>query len=172
MHATQFQRVLDQTHARGAALLVLMVLAHHADERSRDAWPGLARLTNETHLSRQGVLNGIHRLVELGEVTIERGNARRANRYHVVVGSSAALRVVNAVDLPTRQMSREPVVESTSESTSSTEGPADPAGGSQRGRPEPSLQPKKEPSVEPTQPKCGFCEKPYEGAYKIGRAHV
>lgn len=63
-------------------LLVLLMVANHANADGAGAWPSLDRLANETRLSKRQVIRLLGELESEGYLTIDRGGGRqRTNRY-------------------------------------------------------------------------------------------
>lgn len=162
MHATDMQRVLDQTHAKGAAWQVLIVLTHHANADSREAFPSLERLVEETNLTRKGVQNGIARLVELGEITFIQGGGAVRNNYRIDVGQadvppfkivSKHHKPANVVPEPAYDVhpsvNGEPAYVVPEPANVMPEPAYDVPGTGVRRTPEPSLEPSIEPKEEP-----------------------
>ncbi len=48
---------------------VLVLLAHHADEQSRECWPGMPKITRRTGMHAESVRRAVNHLVELGIVS-------------------------------------------------------------------------------------------------------
>jgi hypothetical protein len=89
MSAEEVRKVLDHSRARGAARMLLVVLAEHTNGRRGDgvAWPSIGRLAEETGLSRRSVFRALAELEALGEITVVvRGGGRRgSNRYRLTL---------------------------------------------------------------------------------------
>jgi hypothetical protein len=77
----------DGSQAKGGPLLVLLSLAHHADQDGY-AYPSLARLQAMTRMTRQGVVGALDKLYALGEVErVKKGGRidgrQMANLYRI-----------------------------------------------------------------------------------------
>lgn len=83
--------VLHHSKATGTAKLVLLGIANHDGDGG--AWPTVATLAKYANTSERGTQKAIARLVELGELRVDRQqggtadyvDALRPNRYHVLV---------------------------------------------------------------------------------------
>jgi hypothetical protein len=78
--------VLTESASERSARLVFIAIAAHCNEDGY-AWPGLEAIERYSKLSRPKVLQSIETLVELKEITVERGGhgARDTNRYFLSV---------------------------------------------------------------------------------------
>ena len=79
--------VWKESRANGSALLVLLAIAEHAHDDGQNAWPSVERLARMTRMSTRHVRRCIGKLVELGEIAVERSKGRRSNRYKVLLTS-------------------------------------------------------------------------------------
>lgn len=84
--------VWDHSRARGVTRLVLLALADHAGADGGDAYPSVARLAERCGVGERTVQDAIGRLVELGELVVDRqAGPRGANRYQIPMrGADAA----------------------------------------------------------------------------------
>ena len=79
------------------AFMLAYVLADLVNEREGYAWPGIAHLAAECHVTGKGVKKVIRSLVERGHLCVEVGVGRgQTNRYRWIVKSSEARFVGNA----------------------------------------------------------------------------
>jgi len=81
------------THSRvsGAALLVLLALADHAQDETGEAWPSIAHLSRKTRMNQRRVQRCLRRLEQLGEIrTVPRSG--HSSMYFMQVGSDDARR--------------------------------------------------------------------------------
>jgi hypothetical protein len=74
------------------ALLVMLSIANHANERGENSWPGLDTIAREARCSRATVQRRLRELVDAGEILVEKNAGgtwdqpanRRPNRYKLV----------------------------------------------------------------------------------------
>ena len=79
------------------AFMLAYVLADLVNEREGYAWPGIAHLAAECHVTEKGVKKVIRSLVERGHLSVEVGVGRgRTNRYRWIVKPEEARFVGNA----------------------------------------------------------------------------
>lgn len=79
------------------AFLLAYVLADLVNERDGYAWPGIAHLAAECHVTEKGVKRVIRSLVERGHLSVEFGIGRgRTNRYRWIIKLEAARCVTSA----------------------------------------------------------------------------
>jgi hypothetical protein len=77
--------VWEHSRQTGSALLVLLALADYADADGL-CWPSMATLAAKARLSERMVARHVERLMEAGEVDLERGGGRgRSNRYRITL---------------------------------------------------------------------------------------
>lgn len=89
MKPREIQRIMAATEATGAAWQVLIALAVHARDETRQAFPSLPVLVEETHMHRKSVQRAIDRLLELGEIVIlEQAHRGRATTYLVLTAAN------------------------------------------------------------------------------------
>lgn len=76
--------VFTQSKSERSARLVLIAIAAHCNDDG-NCWPGLDAICSHSKLSKNSVLKAIEELVDLGEVTVERGGRgpRDTNHYHL-----------------------------------------------------------------------------------------
>ena len=68
------------------AFMLAYVLADLVNEREGCAWPGIAHLAAECHVTGKGVKKVIRSLVERGHLSVEVGVGRgRTNRYRWII---------------------------------------------------------------------------------------
>lgn len=73
------------------ALLVLIILADNADDKTRLAWPSIPYIARIIGTTRNPVRNALRRLEAAGELTIlELGGGRKSGRYEVHPGRGGA----------------------------------------------------------------------------------
>ncbi|MBL1177615.1 helix-turn-helix domain-containing protein [Pantanalinema sp. GBBB05] len=94
-----------------AATVVYIVILRHCD-RVNQAFPSLQYLQKKTGLSRQGVVNAVKKLIDLGYIRkVSEGDSRRNSNLYAVCD----LELVNSVDQSTQltsQLSRPQLVNS------------------------------------------------------------
>lgn len=74
--------VFDCSESRVADRLVLLAIANHCDRYGTDAWPKQSTLAAEARVSTREVVRAVQALVELGELTVEKGVGELGrNRY-------------------------------------------------------------------------------------------
>ncbi len=83
--------VWDHSQAKGNVRLVLLAIADSAEDHGGNAYPGIERLKDKTKLSERTVQQCIARLLELGELEIERPgrggrDGGRVTVYRVLIG--------------------------------------------------------------------------------------
>jgi hypothetical protein len=74
--------VLKHSKSTGAARLVLIVLAHHANEDTREAWPGLDVIAHEAAIGRSATCKALTRLEKMREVKRARSSGGYNQRTH------------------------------------------------------------------------------------------
>jgi hypothetical protein len=78
--------VWEHSRASGGALLVLLAIADHADDETREAFPGIKSLAVKTRLSERQVQANIRLLIDLEELSVDYGTGRKhTNTYTVRV---------------------------------------------------------------------------------------
>lgn len=65
--------VLENSTSELADRLVLLAIANHADAHGHNAWPSVDQIAKEARVSRSTVFRCLHRLSNLGEVTVTSG---------------------------------------------------------------------------------------------------
>lgn len=77
--------VLKRSRSRSGDRLVLVVLANHADARTRIAWPSVATIAAQAALSPRQVKRALRHLLRLGEIAIAQrgGGSHRTVRYQI-----------------------------------------------------------------------------------------
>lgn len=78
-------------HDRPPSKAVLLALAHHANEYTGKAWPGIQRLMLFTALSKRAVQDALRDLEKLGVVTTVRGGGKRPSVYTLVLPGCDAI---------------------------------------------------------------------------------
>lgn len=77
--------VWEKSKHHGSALLLMLALADHADDKGR-CWPGMTSLGLKTRMGRRNVVRLMERLEKSGEVIVEvRGGQSASNRYRINV---------------------------------------------------------------------------------------
>lgn len=83
MSFAAIQWVLEHSEAGGSERLLLLVIAHHANEQG-EAWPGIQRLARSTRKDARWVKRLLRRLEASGELQIvQGGGAGRPNTYRL-----------------------------------------------------------------------------------------
>jgi hypothetical protein len=118
------------------ALLVL--LAHHADEQTRQCWPGMKKITCRTGMHAESIRRSLKRLVERGLVSRVGGPA--------MSGRSTVYRIGELVDRPNPRLGQ-PSTGATADRASPPSGKAQPSIGD---RPNPRLGPEGHELEEPS----------------------
>jgi MarR-like DNA-binding transcriptional regulator SgrR of sgrS sRNA len=78
--------IMERSRANGAPRYLLSTLIEYADDRGI-AWPSIETLAHKLRRTERNIYHLLHRLVALGEVTIESGGGRhRNNHYHLSQG--------------------------------------------------------------------------------------
>jgi hypothetical protein len=86
MSNSTLAQVRTSSQSKGSARLLLFVIASHVNPDTGWAWPSLETLAHEIALTRRRVIQLIHVLETLGELTIRRGQGRgHVNFYRVNV---------------------------------------------------------------------------------------
>src|SRR5450631_33216 len=68
------------------AFMLAYVLSDLVNEREGCAWPGIAHLAAECHVTKKGIRKAIRSLVERGHLCVEAGIGRgRTNRYRWII---------------------------------------------------------------------------------------
>lgn len=67
--------------------LVLIVIANHADDDTKEAWPSIPTLARKTDLSERAVWGAIQRLKAAGRLVLMKSGRRRSNTYRLVLPS-------------------------------------------------------------------------------------
>ena len=88
---------LDQVRAdpelTPLAFMLAYVIANLVNEREGFAWPSVARLASECHVTKRGVQKVIARLVERGHLSVEHGNGRgETNRFSWIVRNQESVK--------------------------------------------------------------------------------
>jgi hypothetical protein len=84
MSSSTVAQVRSSSQSKGSARLLLFVIASHVNPDTGWAWPSLETLAHEIALSRRRVIQLIHLLETLGELTVRRGHGRgHVNFYRV-----------------------------------------------------------------------------------------
>jgi helix-turn-helix protein len=83
--------VYEHSRASGGDLLVLLILADHADDESWQCWPSIERIAALARMSERGVRYCLRSLEGLGEVLTERPNRNRSNTYRIVLDAHHAV---------------------------------------------------------------------------------
>lgn len=90
--------VLEHSEADGYDRLILLAIANHADAAGGVAWPSVARIATEARVDRATVYRAVQRLVELGELDVNRGGGRgRTNVYTLKRLPAATVRTSETV---------------------------------------------------------------------------
>jgi hypothetical protein len=84
MSNTTVAQVRSSSQSKGSARLLLFVIASHVNPDTGLAWPSLETLAREVALTRRRVIQLVHLLEALGELTVRRGQGRgHVNFYRV-----------------------------------------------------------------------------------------
>jgi hypothetical protein len=84
MSSSTVAQVRSSSQSKGSARFLLFVIASHVNPDTGWAWPSLETLAREIALSRRRVIQLIHLLETLGELTVRRGQGRgHVNFYRV-----------------------------------------------------------------------------------------
>ncbi|NKN32892.1 conserved phage C-terminal domain-containing protein [Marichromatium bheemlicum] len=84
------RRVLSEPRLSHTASRIATSLSLFINSRSGVAWPSLRTLARVSNTSYSSVKRAIRRMVELQLLQVERGNARRVNRYRAILPSEAS----------------------------------------------------------------------------------
>ncbi len=85
------QQVICDAALRPSTKVVAMRLSHYHSRKLGYAFPALKLLASDLSMSKQGVLNALEQLGELGYLQIEQGGGgRKANRYRFVLKDEPA----------------------------------------------------------------------------------
>ncbi|GAB0148078.1 hypothetical protein McPS_08180 [Marichromatium sp. PS1] len=79
------RRVLSEPRLSHTASRIATSLSLHINSHSGVAWPSLRTLARVSNTSYSSVKRAIRRMVELQLLQVERGDARRANRYRAIL---------------------------------------------------------------------------------------
>jgi len=82
--------VFDNSEARLGDRLVLLSIANHADKHGRNAWPSIAGMAEEAHMSERQVKRAIRNLAELGEIEIEENGGPKGTHCYTITGMQEA----------------------------------------------------------------------------------
>jgi DNA-binding transcriptional regulator PaaX len=85
--------VLKHSRAAYSARLVLIVLAHHADDDGRDSYPSIGTIAREAGLGESTIRGALERLKALGEIVETGLGPRRTRSFQVLLdpaGSAAS----------------------------------------------------------------------------------
>ena len=99
---------LDQVRAdpelTPLAFMLAYVIANLVNEREGFAWPSVARLASECHVTERGVQKVIARLVERGHLSVEHGNGRgETNRFSWIVRNQESVKGIEESQKERRQ---------------------------------------------------------------------
>ena len=94
-----------------AGIAVYNAIARRANNETGKAWPGLTDIMRLTGLSKQGAINALRRLEEVGLISIEKRFNPERNAFDSSVYRLLSIEVVNPVDQGS-QLSRPGVVNS------------------------------------------------------------
>jgi Helix-turn-helix domain len=79
--------VLDNSKSHLAARLVLLSIANHADAYGNQAWPSVAKIAQEAHVSIRQTQRAIVELCQLGELAVSvKAGPSQWNLYRVLMG--------------------------------------------------------------------------------------
>lgn len=81
--------ILDHSCAKGAARMVLTVIANYADD-SGLAWPEYEKISARAGLSERSTIRAVEELERLGELLVEK-HPRTGNRYQIPVPWAAII---------------------------------------------------------------------------------
>jgi hypothetical protein len=84
--------VLEHSESKIADRLVLLAIANHADAHGCSAWPSVDQIAREARVGRSTVFECLARLVDLGELEIDRGGRgpRSTNSYRIQMQGSGS----------------------------------------------------------------------------------
>ena len=86
MSNSTLAQVRSSSQSKGSARLLLFVIASHVNPDTNWAWPSLETLAREVALTRRRVIQLVHLLEALGELTVRRGHGRgNVNFYRVTL---------------------------------------------------------------------------------------
>jgi hypothetical protein len=78
------QEVWEHAPVDQGALLVLLVLADNADEKSRTCYPGIDTIAKKARLQRRQTVNCLNKLADLGVIEVRRGRSPlKTNLYKI-----------------------------------------------------------------------------------------
>lgn len=78
------ESVMQRSHSKGAARLLLMVLATHADDDTLECYPGRQLLCEETAMGERNLIYALKQLEDLGEVRVKRGVGRGHGSHYLI----------------------------------------------------------------------------------------
>lgn len=65
--------------------LLMLAIADNADEEHQVAWPSMATLSRKTRIPLRTLYRCVKRCVASGELSYEKGNSERSNRYTILL---------------------------------------------------------------------------------------
>lgn len=113
---------------RSALKLVLLVIAHHTNDYSGIAWPGLARLSRFTGLDRRSIQRAVKELETLGLMRVRRGTGNTSSVYTLTLPGEDEIDITDEKHLPPEALAPGGGTESPPHQGGGTESP----GGRQR----------------------------------------
>jgi hypothetical protein len=96
--------VFEHSKASGGDLLVLLILADHADDESWECWPSIERIAALARMSERGIRYCLKNLETLGEVIVKRPYRTQGNIYRITLDSNHVVPVKSG-----RRPSEDPV---------------------------------------------------------------
>lgn len=87
--------VFRYSETTGNDRLLMLAIADNADEEHQIAWPSMSTLSRKTKIPLRTLYRCVKRCVASGELSYEKGNSERSNRYTILlrrpVGGSAKM---------------------------------------------------------------------------------
>jgi len=93
--------VFTQSRSERSARLVLLAIATHCNDDGC-CWPGIGAICTYTKLSKNSVLKAIEELVELKEITVERGGRGAGDTNHYYLFSFMQSRVQKGAEFESK----------------------------------------------------------------------
>ena len=76
--------VLRHSKSKGAARLVLLSIANHADGQGLASWPSLYTVRRESGVSLRQIKRSLSQLVEISELEINRGASPKGTNVYIL----------------------------------------------------------------------------------------
>ena len=96
--------IIEDERIKRPELLVYLVLCYHADNKSRDCFPGLSLIAKEARCGRSTVWQAIQKLIKLGYITKQNRKKKDSKEFtsniYTLTGVSASDIPISASDIP------------------------------------------------------------------------